>query len=368
MKVLYISSLSSKFSDLNSSYVHRLIVFKDALDKQGVITRFLAIGDHFFCRPAIFSPLAIPFYLKFLRQFDIIHAGGSGGAYFLSIAKPFLHPNTKIIYDVHGDSIEEARLFNSPSFSIRGIAMFWQSVIMELFSRKKSDYFIVCSNVLYSHFLHYGINKSRLIVLPNGVNIHSFRPLSTPSNRSHFFTVAYAGHFQKWQGIELLLQATQLLANEQILLKLIGFNEDDLALKKMIKGKLGDKVELIDSLDRSQLNKCLSQADVLIIPRIKHPALDVAFPTKFGEYLATGLPIITTNVGEIAKLVNLYDCGFVCAPSPQDLANAIIKAKRTSPQQLSALGQNARLLAEQRLNITAIQNEYCSFITKIYHP
>ncbi|MEN3052322.1 MAG: glycosyltransferase family 4 protein [Candidatus Methanosuratincola petrocarbonis] len=362
--MLFVSSLSSRFNDSNSSYVHRITVFKEALDKRGISTKFISVGDNVFGKPAIISPMAIPFYLNDMRKFDIIHAGGNGSAYFVSIAKPFLSPNTKIIYDVHGDPIEEARLVSLYSSDIFGFA-FWHSTIMELIGRKKSDYFIACSNVLHNQLLRYGIEKSKIITIYNGVDIHNFFPIPRSPKSGLPFTVTYAGRFQKWQGIDLLLEAAQLLKDVPILFRFIGFHKDEVMLKREIKAKLGNRAELIDAVPRSFLNQYLSKTDLLIIPRIRHHALEVAFPTKFAEYLATGLPIITTDVGEIAQLVRQHHCGFVCPPFPHDLADAIVSAMQMDPKTLSILGHNARTLAETRFNLETIQNLYYNFIKNI---
>jgi glycosyltransferase involved in cell wall biosynthesis len=45
----------------------------------------------------------------------------------------------------------------------------------------------------------------------------------------------------------------------------------------------------------------------------------MAFPTKFAEYVATGRPVIVTNVDETANFVQKFDCGFVCQPNSYQL-------------------------------------------------
>ena len=54
----------------------------------------------------------------------------------------------------------------------------------------------------------------------------------------------------------------------------------------------------------------LSKADIAIMIRKDDPVNAVSSPTKFGEYLAAGLPVIMTDsIGDYSKLVEKNDLG-----------------------------------------------------------
>ena len=103
---------------------------------------------------------------------------------------------------------------------------------------------------------------------------------------------------------EFVLKAFQIMENKDKikLYLLIGVRE-----KKQIKSLQVEidkrfpegNVQLFSNVPYQQLMQLFTNAEALLIP-LRHTVEDSArFPHKIGEYLATGNPVITTNVGEI---------------------------------------------------------------------
>jgi len=365
MKVLFISSLPSFYTDENSSYVHRLIMLKKGLDKYGINTNILYLGDYLFRTPSLITPLNLPFIFKSMRGYDVIHGGGTGGAYVAGIAKHFLKLDSKIVYDVHGNVIEENRLLRRSLFDITGNYRVFQAKIMESIATKYSDYFIVCSEPLKDYYNSKGIEKDRIEVIPNGVDTELFKPKNGNDKENKNFIVTYVGGFHKYQGIDILIRAGKLLQEEDIKFRIIGFQRGDLHIKRGIKQNLGKKAEVIDRLPRRDLVSYLNKSDVLIIPRPSYPSLEFSFATKFVEYISIGKPIIATRVSQIAKLVEEYNCGLVCDPTAESLADAIVKAKNLSHKELFKMGANGRKLAVTKFEQGIIGKKYSKFLYRI---
>ena len=62
---------------------------------------------------------------------------------------------------------------------------------------------------------------------------------------------------------------------------------------------VGDRMELVGDVRRDQLPPILAAARVLALPRPDTPVSRAGLPTKLGEYLATGRPVIVNAVGDI---------------------------------------------------------------------
>jgi len=360
MKVLFVSAAASTFYD---AYVHRLASLRAGLDKLGVETEMLSLGDLPFKKPFVISPLNMMSLRRKFSGYDFIHAGNTSAAYLLSIARPFVKNCPEIIYDVHGDIVEEARLRRAGFTDLTNNFLIAQGRVMEAVARAHSDLFIVCSEALKEHYVSCGIEKDRIAVVLNGVNIDAFNGAGVPGH--DIFTVAYAGRFQKWQGVDNFLRAAELLAHENIKFRIIGFQETDAKLKKDIAGTL-DNVELIDSMPAASLQAFLKSSDGLAIPRAGHPALEVAFPTKYAEYLACGVPVIVTRVGDVARLTEKYGCGLVCDPTPEALADTIMKLKDMPAEKRAGLGSNGRKLAGSLLSYDHISAAYHDFLLNAY--
>ena len=198
-------------------------------------------------------------------------------------------------------------------------------------------------------------------VVPNSVDTELFKPGDCPSNGEQF-VVTYAGGFQKWQGLENLVGAAKMIRDVDVKFKIIGFRKEDQMLKDEYSHVLAGKAELIDSLSQNELVNQLRLSDILIIPRNKNYATQMAFPTKFAEYMAIGKPVIVTNVDETSRFVRQFNSGFVCEPSAESIARTIMEAKRLPSNTLLALGVNGRQLAESHFDRKIIAKEYCEFL------
>jgi glycosyltransferase involved in cell wall biosynthesis len=196
------------------------------------------------------------------------------------------------------------------------------------------------------------------------VDTELFKPKDVSSDGNKF-VVTYAGAFQKWQGIENLVAAAKLIKETDVRFRIIGFRKRDRALKNRLKRILGCKVELIDSLSQGELVDQLCSSNILIIPRSRHCATQMAFPTKFSEYIATGKPLIVTDVDETANFVKEYNCGFVCEPSAESIARTIIKAKELPSSNLLDMGKKGRNLAESQFDKRVIGKQYYEFLRNV---
>ena len=77
------------------------------------------------------------------------------------------------------------------------------------------------------------------------------------------------------------------------------------------------------------------------------PAYREALPTKVYEYLASGIPVLASNLPRVGDLLRRVDAGRL-ADEAEDVA-AILREWRTSPSQLDVLAANARTWAESEL-------------------
>jgi glycosyltransferase involved in cell wall biosynthesis len=327
----------------------------EGLGRLGAEVDFLYLRDRPFSRPQLAQPLNLPFVWRGLRGYDFIHAGDDA-VYTAALWKRFT--GAPIIYDVHGDSLSEARLGWQSTRRLRQLFYIFQAFVTTRVGSLLGDYFLVVSGPLKELLLAKGLPERRIFLVRNGVDTELFRPPGDGPPANEHFTVCYAGRFQCWQGTEALLEAARKLRDEDIKFRLIGFDPDDEPLKRRIAGELGEKAELVNRLPQAELVAHLARADALIIPRQRHPATVVALPTKFGEYAALGRPVIVSDVDETANMVRERGCGLVAVPTAEGLAATILAAKRLSPQERRRMGQNGRRLAEEVFSWEVICRDY----------
>jgi glycosyltransferase involved in cell wall biosynthesis len=362
-------------SDDDCSAVQRFRVLKEGLEALGAKTGIIYLGDLPIGRPRILLAANTPVYLKTVKDYDFVHAAGLA-VMAMGLSKPF--GNYKIIYDVHG-SMQEYGLTKASKWELQSSYQMLAAKFAWNVGKNRSDFFVTVSPPLQEELLRSGVKKDKTELLYNGVDTELFKPTQKRTNEK--FTVTYAGAYQKWQGVENLVQAAELVHDPTVQFRFMGFQKHDLQVKKLVQTKLGNRAELFDFLPRANNQQPngfienMAQSDVLIIPRYYDPANPFYsnaeyvrhtfgwLPTKFAEYIATGRPVIVTNMDIAADFVEKYDCGFVCGPDPASVAKTIIQAKETSPEELDRMGLNGRRLAEEQFSMQVIAKKYFDILS-----
>lgn len=88
------------------------------------------------------------------------------------------------------------------------------------------------------------------------------------------------------------------------------------------------------------------------------------FPNVIGEAMATGVPCVTTDVGDAAAIVG--DTGWVVPPRDSDaLARALIDALETPPEEMRARGAVARARIEAEFSIKSVVARYVTLYERL---
>jgi len=97
----------------------------------------------------------------------------------------------------------------------------------------------------------------------------------------------------------------------------------------------------VDWLDRARLRVLYERCDIGVAPYLRTSEMGWILVNKFGEYLAHGLPVLTTLTGEVEAFVREHACGLVWSPGRrEELADRIETLCR--PARLTALKEAAR--------------------------
>jgi colanic acid biosynthesis glycosyl transferase WcaI len=189
------------------------------------------------------------------------------------------------------------------AFAVGHLAQYgWLRRIGEIFERRilrRFDRIVTISEAMAERLVQKGVDRKRLAIIRNWVDLDMIHPLKRPSAyRSMFnlsaddFVVMYSGNLGAKQGLNVLLDAARLLTK---------FDR----IKIVIAGEGPAKAELIDKYgDLPQarflpfqpydlLNEFLNLADVHVLPQDRRAA-DLVLPSKLGGMLASGKPIIVT--------------------------------------------------------------------------
>lgn len=164
--------------------------------------------------------------------------------------------------------------------------------------------------------------------LPMTVDFDRFNFVETEKTDAQY--IFYAGSFsQKKDGILSLIIAFHSICNRlpgvELWMASSSKNKEEMEKVKKLVLSMGlkEKVKIFSELDRREIPKYMCNSLMLVLPRPESKQAQGGFPTKLGEYLASGKPVIVTKVGEIPKLISDDEVFFI---SPNDLLNEL-KAK-----------------------------------------
>jgi glycosyltransferase involved in cell wall biosynthesis len=197
----------------------------------------------------------------------------------------------------------------------------------------------------------------------NGLDLGEF-------DRAHFLSaqplIVAVGRLIPKKGFSDLIRACSLLAErgKSFQCEIIGEGplEDELRAEIERLG-LQDRVTLSGAKPQSQIRRCLSTANVFVLASVidAKGGMD-NLPTVIMEAMATGLPVISTNIGGIPEMVVEHKTGFLVQPSDvESMADAIQKV--TSDRSFAArLGQSGYQRARALFSVEKNVRELCALI------
>ena len=117
-------------------------------------------------------------------------------------------------------------------------------------------------------------------------------------------------------------------------------------------------------LDSEELESELMNASIAIMPYKNLPHFQKNITNKFSEYLAYGLPILTSVSGEMLDLLEQHQCGAFYSSS-EELVQHILGYK-TKSDKLKQHSENARILQRKHFDIDKINKDFVDFIEEVH--
>lgn len=189
--------------------------------------------------------------------------------------------------------------------------------------------------------------KTPQIVIPLGLTIQEGFLKNKKYDTNE---VVFIGNLQKNQGLELFLDILPELINDipDIKLHVIGTGSYEKELKNLVTTKhINDYVKFYGFVRSQQtLNEIFSRCVLGLAQYIpqKESFTQYVTPGKVMTYLSWALPVIMTNVSEIAGRIRQAKAGIIIDYSKTELKEAVLKLLKNK-ELLNLYGQNAKNLA-----------------------
>lgn len=164
------------------------------------------------------------------------------------------------------------------------------------------------------------------------------------------FTVTYCGSMRQANNVIQICEAAKLINDKglNINFRFFGNGPDEvMARDYCLKNKL-ENVSFFGRFKKEELANILSESTVNIMTYKQSKVMKYGgSQSKLFDYLASGKPII--NCGDWGyNLVSQYNCGIVVKDqTSHNIAAAIEKLSHCTKEEMEAMGNNARFVAEQ---------------------
>lgn len=233
---------------------------------------------------------------------------------------------------------------------------------IERYLLRNADRVSSISEGMKRNILSKGTPPERYRMIENWVDIDMFQPLSKDQSlRAELGFLPtdqialYAGNIGEKQGLEVLVEAADLL-RDQLSIKIVIFGEGAARerLQEAASQRALQNLIFFSILPYEQMPRVLAMADIHLVVQ-KRAASDLVMPSKLVGILATGgASIVSADSGtSLSDVILDNQLGWVVEPDQGDkLANEILLALQ-SPM-LSQYRLNARHYAEEHLSERAI--------------
>lgn len=224
----------------------------------------------------------------------------------------------------------------------------------------------VClSSFLINDSIQRGVNKNKLVLIPHFIDTDFFNQELIPNINP--FTIGYSGAIYSLNGVFILINAFKSFLKKVPFTKLLLIgnvhdNEKE-KINSMI-SEIKNSVEILGIIPAKQVPKVLSKCHILVNPREKSILSDSGFPTKIGEYMSIGKPVISSDTGDLKMyFADKREIYYFNSGDYRCLAELMMEIY-TNYEKAKEIGYNGHKMAQQILNYKSSAKKMINFISK----
>lgn len=237
-----------------------------------------------------------------------------------------------------------------------------------LSNTRKQDGVFVISKSIKDYLVGNGVMPKKVHIINMTVDRNRFNNIEKQQTEPY---ICYCGTVSNFKdGVDVLLEAFGIIAKDIPNIKLyilgprpfVADNEKNDAI--IDKYGIRDRVYIPGAVPGSEMPQYLKNAEVLVLSRPDNIQAAYGFPTKLGEYLMTGNPVVVTRVGE---LDNFLEDGKSCLfAKPGDAQHFAKKLKWTleNPAEAKEIGAKGKQVAEVSFNYKIEGKKIAEVITR----
>lgn len=247
------------------------------------------------------------------------------------------------------------------------IAKIWGKIYVNTLY-KCFDGMVIMTEPLLQYFKPLVRKKCKLIKCPMTVDMSRFENVS--SNNEYGDYAAYCGNMSgNKDGVENLIEAFSYVEKlyPDFKLVMVGSTDSEKEFERIttkVKTMGLNNVIFTGRVDRDSIPGILINAKMLCLARPSSLQSMGGFPTKLGEYLSTGHPVVVTAVGEIPSFLNRTNSYIVKPDNNQAFGEAMIEILQDY-EKASIIGMKGKQVALDNFNYKAQGEKLFNYIVEL---
>lgn len=197
----------------------------------------------------------------------------------------------------------------------------------------------------------YNISKSKINMVYNGINLKKCK-VKTKYDITDKIKITHIGRFSEQKNHIKIIESFKLVNNiyPNTILRLIGTGElQNEIIEKVKELNIEQSVEFLG--EQPNVYSYLNDSDIFIFP-----SLWEGMPITLIEAMATGLPIVATEVGGIPDMIENNVSGLLVSNNKEDISKAIIKLIKDENLR-AKIGKNA-FYSSKKFSMQNMSNDY----------
>jgi glycosyltransferase involved in cell wall biosynthesis len=147
-----------------------------------------------------------------------------------------------------------------------------------------------------------------------------------------------------WHGLSVLVEAFSRLhaKDPRTRLLLVGDGPERTAIVAEIRDRgLADAAVVTGAVDPEEVPRFLASMDAAVAPYLLEETFYFS-PLKVYEYMAAGLPVVASRLGQLVDLAEDGRCAMLCPPGDADAFAEALAVLRQDPELRRVLSRAAR--------------------------
>jgi glycosyltransferase involved in cell wall biosynthesis len=220
---------------------------------------------------------------------------------------------------------------------------------LESYLFQAASFVVVPSDELRPYVVGRGAAPGRVRVVPNAADPTRF-PLRRAYRTREEFVIGFLGSLKAWHGLDDLVRAFRMLRRRHHGYRLLIAGDGPLRVsleRALRRDGLRRFATFTGAVPHDEVPALLARMDVGVAP---YPRLAGFYfsPLKVFEYMAGGVPVVASDIGQLGSLLAHRHTALLHRPGAIREMAAHIDALRRSPARAAALARAGRSLVRRR--------------------